>query len=368
MNSKYSERNHGIDLLRLLAMFFIVLGHVLSKGNILNSTSTFSLTYEVLWLLKIVTICAVNTFGIISGYVGYICYTHTYTAQRYSNSIYLWIKVVLYSVIISAVFYFLPGYDVSVKQLIKSAFPVVCGFYWYFNAYLGCSIISPFLNRTVERSSKKQLKVTIILGAVLFSVIGTLSLNDVFALEYGYSVFWLCILYFIGAVLNKYSDSIVKNLFYKLSFVGCVLFLWLFKLVAELLTVKLFGYPDYGNILNEYTSLPVVFMAICLVIIFSNMSINEKIGKIISTLSLSSFFVYIIHMHPLILENFIQNKFSFIAEHNVIIAVILSILIALAVFSASLIIDYVFSFLFNKLNIKKHLNNLERRFIGELWR
>jgi surface polysaccharide O-acyltransferase-like enzyme len=360
-------RNHGIDLLRLLAMFFIVLGHVLSKGNILNCTSPFSVTYELLWLLKIITICAVNTFGIISGYVGYAVYAVKRT-HRYSNSVYLWMKVVLYSVIIAAVFYFLPGYDESPKQMIKYAFPVVGGFYWYFNAYLGCSIISPFINRAVDYSSTKQLKATIILGTIIFSVIGTLSLKDAFTLEYGYSVLWLCILYFIGAVLNKYYDKFMKNLLYKLSFVGCVVILWLFKLVVELVTARVLGKPDYGNILNEYTSLPVVIMAVCLVIVFSNMSINEKIGKIISSLSLSSFFVYIIHMHPLILSNLIQDKFSYVADYNAIIALLYSIMIAVIIFSVSLIIDYAFSFFLNKLNIKEHLNNLEKRLIGELWR
>lgn len=239
-----SNRNFGIDILRMLAMYFVVIGHVLAKGNVLNSTLPFSLSYELLWALKIVSMCAVNTFGIISGYVGY---KH---GHRLASWVFLWFKVIVYSFGITVLFYVLDN-SITVVQLIKSAFPVVGGEYWYFNAYLGCCVLVPLIDTAVENTSKEQLKVASVIGFLLFSVIGTISIHDVFTMEYGYSVLWLSILYFIGAVIKKYDqDLCIRKSFLLWGFVCCVTLQWGIKCAIELLTYNVLGEVNYGNVFN----------------------------------------------------------------------------------------------------------------------
>ena len=66
MNTK---RNYGIDLLRIVSMIMIPVLHILGQGAILDRSSALSGSYKAAWLLEIVCYCAVNVYGIISGYV-----------------------------------------------------------------------------------------------------------------------------------------------------------------------------------------------------------------------------------------------------------------------------------------------------------
>lgn len=44
----------------------------------------------------------------------------------------------------------------SVEWLLSSIFPVVCGKYWFFSAYIFMMLVSPLLNIVIERIKKKR--------------------------------------------------------------------------------------------------------------------------------------------------------------------------------------------------------------------
>lgn len=64
------KRNYGIDALKIVSMFMIVILHTLGHGGILSSVSIFSGKYYAAWLMEIAAYCAVNCYALISGYVG----------------------------------------------------------------------------------------------------------------------------------------------------------------------------------------------------------------------------------------------------------------------------------------------------------
>ena len=63
------ERNYGIDCLRLVAMFMIVIIHILGKGGIVKAATGYK--FAEAWFWEISTCCAVNCYAMISGYVYY---------------------------------------------------------------------------------------------------------------------------------------------------------------------------------------------------------------------------------------------------------------------------------------------------------
>lgn len=65
------ERNYGIDMLRIVAMFMVIILHILGRGGILDSVKTFSPNYYIGWFMEIASFGAVNCYAIISGYVCY---------------------------------------------------------------------------------------------------------------------------------------------------------------------------------------------------------------------------------------------------------------------------------------------------------
>lgn len=64
------QRNRGIDLLRMTAMWMVVILHILNKGGVLAAAAPLSAGQGTARLLETAAYCAVNCYGLISGYVG----------------------------------------------------------------------------------------------------------------------------------------------------------------------------------------------------------------------------------------------------------------------------------------------------------
>lgn len=69
-NNMSKERNYGIDCLRILATYFICIHHILGHGGALLTATPFSPTFIMLSVISSIVTCAVNCYGLISGYVG----------------------------------------------------------------------------------------------------------------------------------------------------------------------------------------------------------------------------------------------------------------------------------------------------------
>lgn len=65
-----TERNIGIEGLRIFSMLLIIIGHVLAQGGILRSVLPLSSQWYMAWFLYIFALPAVNCYALISGYVG----------------------------------------------------------------------------------------------------------------------------------------------------------------------------------------------------------------------------------------------------------------------------------------------------------
>lgn len=106
MNKK-TNKNYGIEALRIFSMFFIVVHHVLGHGGALGEDfrmvgySWFSNTF-----LESIVICAVNCYAMISGYVGYREGKDN-TEKRITKYILMWLQVVCYNFGIALLFYLL---------------------------------------------------------------------------------------------------------------------------------------------------------------------------------------------------------------------------------------------------------------------
>lgn len=68
---KAKARNYGIDVLRLISMFFIITLHTLYHGEIINTCKAGTINHAVSTLLITIVWCGVDIFAIISGFVGY---------------------------------------------------------------------------------------------------------------------------------------------------------------------------------------------------------------------------------------------------------------------------------------------------------
>jgi surface polysaccharide O-acyltransferase-like enzyme len=77
-----TERNYGIDLLRLISMLYVLVLHALGRGGLLDHTQRLSVQYQFGWFMQLWALCAVDIFALISGYVGY---TEKIKKYNYAN-------------------------------------------------------------------------------------------------------------------------------------------------------------------------------------------------------------------------------------------------------------------------------------------
>ena len=138
------ERNLGIELLRIVSMFLIIVLHCLGLGGAGKCAPEHTVQNSILWFLTAACYGSANLYALTSGYV---CIRATH---RWERMIELWLQVFLYSVGIFAVDRILGGSgDLSWRQIISLLLPVTSNRYWYFSAYFFLFAFLPFTKASV---------------------------------------------------------------------------------------------------------------------------------------------------------------------------------------------------------------------------
>lgn len=278
------------------------------------------MNYKVYWGLKVVSYCAVDIFAIVSGYV-----TSNKHPQKYEKIVLMWMQAFFYSFILTVLLMAVGvNRSITIKELIKCAFPVMFEQFWYFTGYIVLFFAMPVLNTTLfsldEDASRKMLIVLIALFTVPELVV------DPFKIVWGYSALWLIILYCIGVLLkriNAFANKSTSCLIWIL--VGCNLFTWICCNVGL-------------KLMASYASPFVLMAGIIWVVLFSRLQLK---GTIIKRVAPLAFGVYLFHSNYIIFNRVIEGAFAFCAEINIFKGVAYVFLIAAGIFVSGLIVEFI---------------------------
>lgn len=355
-----TERNYGIDLLRLISMFYVLVLHALGRGGVLDNTVRLSAQYQFSWFMQLWSFCAVDIFALISGYVGYSEKTKKY---NYANYLVMWLQVVAYSVGLALLFYLYNPELVTRQQLLRMFFPVSNQLYWYFNAYTGLFFVIPLINNAVRQSSRDDLRKAFLGCILLFSVLEFIIGG--FKLERGYSFAWLVILYFLGATIKK--CDIGKRLSIPAAFAGiavCCIISWLWRMYGKPFT--LFGgiYVTREQVCT-YIAPTHLCAAIYHVILFSKLKVRSSMKKMISFAAPGAFSVYLMNTQEHVWNYIMHERFKYLADgpgstifvHVVAFALIFLIVVVL--------VDFVRQKVFALFRVKQ-ISNYITKCMGRL--
>lgn len=119
------QRNIGIDILRVVSMFFIIIGHILMQGGVLSAFCNEGLQvgYYFFNTIYVLAFCGVNCFALVSGYVGW---QNTFKLEKIIK---LWANVVFWSVGVSLILFIYNKEFFSVKEAISMFLPLIRGRY-----------------------------------------------------------------------------------------------------------------------------------------------------------------------------------------------------------------------------------------------
>ena len=211
MSHSENKRNPGIDLLRILGMYAIIVHHILFFGKVFSKYKNY---YKELEFINILSFWHVSSFGLISGIIGYK------TNKKYSNLLYLWFCSVTYSIGIHLFYKIFYPNLIKNQKILHHLFPIIFRKYWYFTSYFGMYLFLPLINKGISISNKIELKAVIMstIGIFIFWKDYIVINKDPFKINSGYSVLGLLLFYLIGAYLGKYiiNQNENKNLIFYL--------------------------------------------------------------------------------------------------------------------------------------------------------
>ena len=352
-----SRRNYGVDLLRIVSMYMIVLNHVLLKGGVIEQATKIgigTLNYDLSWLLDIICYVAVNCYALISGYVG--------VGARFKtvNIIRLWLQVLFYSVVLDIVVaQLLPEAVLDRNSMIQMFFPVSYQRYWYFSAYFVLFFFMPFLNYILKNLDKTMMQ-KLLLGAIMFFSIGETFIfrtKEFLALQSGYSVLWLTVLYLIGGYIKLYGWSLWHC--DRIIFMGMVV-------LSFAVLLLLGGEEGHGRLLINYPAPTMLCMAIALLNHFKKMKLQLYQIKWIKIFAPLTFGVYLIHLQPMVAVHILQGKFALLAFEPPWILVIKVIFVSLVIYLCCSMIEWGRQKLFYLLRVEilvEKLNGVLLKFI-----
>lgn len=360
---KIKERNYGIDLLRITAMFMVVVLHILGCGGVLSNSKFLSVGYETAWALEILALCAVNCYAVISGYVGYG------SKFRLSSILRILVTVVFYAFAVTAVFALAFPKTVTLRDVYDAVSCIWKGNgYWYFTAYFCAFFFFSFLNDAVASLGRERLKMTIVFAVALFCIIPTVTNSDLFITAQGYSPLWLMVLYVIGAYIKKYEIGVRRKpskMF--LAYFACSFLSLLGMTILNLVTSRLFGEPLYTDAFTRYTSPLMLCAAVCLFIAFSNLKVGKIAKKLVAFFAPMAFSVYIIHTHRLVWICLLTNRFSDYSSLNPLYMTVAVLLTAFVIWLACSVVDWFRIKIFELLRINS-LCKATENCLKKVWR
>ena len=228
-------RNPGVDFIRIIAMYIIIINHSLFHGRAFDHFPNYK---RQLLFLHCFTDWHNDAFMLISGIIGY-------KINRYSNLLYLWLTVFLYSV---GIYHYVTHFkkDFIIKNNIyRYQYPIIYQIYWYFTTYFGMYLFLPILNKGINSVSRYDFRLAILAmhGFLIFWREYKNHKEDVFYMMNGGSVVWFLILYLTGAFIGKYRVDYNGIKKYIYCFISLLIFLFMsylkFRITVNELPLRL---------------------------------------------------------------------------------------------------------------------------------
>lgn len=367
------ERESGIELYKVIAIFLIVLSHVIQtltepnyvlgigEGTFINiATATTDLNVLLLALFRICGALGNNMFFICSAW--FLVNSKKMSLKKVVHMILdVWIINMIVLIALRSI-----GVQLQISDTVKTFFPTTFANNWYITCYLLFYMIHPFLNRMLEQLSINEHLAFATILFVIYFIIPVLPLEEInlfFANEFVIFLATYVIVSFIKIFKNEWTEKLKTN--------KCILFVSIISYVVLILCVDFLGLRTnyFLNRLVRWNMNNSLFMFLIAFSSFNIMKKKEFINRTINYLSSLSLLVYIFHenlafrryFRPVI-EFSILNRFGI--EHAFICAVCMAVSLTILSFIISAIYKIFFTKTVSKLSsiISKNLLTLWKKY------
>lgn len=328
-------RDSGIELLKIFAIFIIVISHTvqtLTSENIYVSYSGYVINISNATMnIQRILLQIFFHFGVLGNSIFFMCSAWFLLKSSSWNKkkwFYMIIEIWTVSIIILIITYIALHGGISRKIIVNSLFPSIFGNNWYMTCYLLFYPIHSILNDVINRMNQHQLFRITLAMIVLYIFMDFINSSWVFSSSI---ILWITI-YFAMSYMQKYlmnfADSTKINIF--LLFIGCIGFIGII-LVTDIGGLYFSFMSDkvlyWANNCNPF----LLAMSLAMFNLARNIHFRKKVVNYISKLSL---LIYIIHENIILrtyfrpkMWNYVYEKFgySYVIEWVFVITLIIFI-------------------------------------------
>ncbi len=293
----YVKRLSGLDILKILAMLFVVILHV---NGYADGYASEDIGIRAVYIItQAIAYPAIHLFVLIGSYL------MLERTPTFKSVIHIYLQTLAVTLIGLILLFVFARETVSLKGILQCFFPVVTQSYWFVTQYILLLLLAPFLSFFIGKLSDTHLYALTGLLSVIVVAVPT-----VFKM-FGWSEDSLSLfvfLYFAAASIKRLSAA-GKNI----KTAGLIVYL----VSSGLLILSAFSIEFVGKYLTalqgkgfmffRYNSIFVVFAALGLFDCFMHVQVDSaKISKRLAFLSSNSLMVYLIHMHPIVKNYYVS--------------------------------------------------------------
>lgn len=281
---KYDKRNSSIEILRIFAMFLIILSHCCVHG-LAGSESSLLFNNIVL------DICVLGNLGVVIFVLitGYLSVNKSFKLKKI---FYLEFITIIYSLVFFVFSVLITGEDFFGGHFVKSLFPIIFKRYWFMTAYISLYIFTPFINLLISLIPKEKFLFLIYVSVFSGFVIPTFTTADLYFNE----LFQFFTIYCIGGYIRKYInvDQICKYTNFLL--IVLVFCLVISTVIIEGIASEILILSNYGSYFLNRNSIFILLLGTC-ILIFAIKKEKHSCKKI-NLISSTMLGVYLIHDNP----------------------------------------------------------------------
>lgn len=344
-----AKRNQNLDLLRTVAMLFVVLLHftyygIMNYGNAGGRDGglqqvAFSwpgwFDYFLGEIFAIFSSTGVNLFVLISGY---FLVNKKFNLGRLIR---IWVITVFYLFAVAIVLTLTSRVHIGLSDWINFLDPIRTNKYWFVKYYIELVLLAPFLALLAKSMSKKTYQCfLVVLSFLSLTFFKDIPFGNINGGNKGFSLMWFIYLFFVAAYLRLFN----AHVFHK----GKIALLIVAVMLLQIILPSFLGYRStrhfvYGGIIN-YNGF-CFFLSLVIFLFFKDRSYRDTgLDRLMVWASPYTFGVYLIHTHPFI-QNFLWGSDSVFADFEKLangwLCIPMVLMSVITSFAVCILIDFV---------------------------
>ena len=286
MITQHNHRYSNIELLRIIAMIFVMFGHSqlrISPMPVMDAIGQHPFSSYLDVMSRCVATTGVGVFIAISGWFGIKFKLKGLAKYIYMIFFTLWF---IYALALAC----------NKSEFNFNGVKIALGFYdgyWFIMGYLGLYLISPILNTFINHASKKEIQVVLLSYYLFQSYYSWVS--GWFDYYGGYSVILFGGIYLTASYLRKYPIDWLQDKA-----------IWLlFVTILAMATIAYFALYKFGHAARQVRDENPLVILTCRLFVLSFCKLRIQ-SRFVNWLAASCFVVYLIHFSPIIYPHFMR--------------------------------------------------------------